>query len=210
MSAPHERRFEAFIYQVRRPRVSGNTCGTAMRNSEMDPQPNSTLHASSTPGFLGNTLQAVMIVSDIRRTMDSFARLGIGPWALYTLGPHNVTEGMFRGRPSDAILRVALATVGSLTWELIQPLKGECAQREFLNRHGDGIHHLAVDCNGRDWEGRVLEFRKRGFEMIQSGIWLGEVRYGYFEADDSRGITIESLLIPDGFVMPEPEEWYST
>jgi methylmalonyl-CoA/ethylmalonyl-CoA epimerase len=65
-----------------------------------------------------------------------------------------------------------------------------------------------VDCNGRDWNESLVEFKRRGFEVIQSGLWLGQVRFAYFEAEDSRGITIESLLIPKGFVIPRPDEWY--
>jgi glyoxalase/bleomycin resistance protein/dioxygenase superfamily protein len=156
--------------------------------------------------FLSNTMQIVMISRDLRRAMQAMVRLGVGPWNIYTLGPHNVTESFYKGKPSDFVIKVALAFVGSVMWEIIQPISGECAQSDFLNKHGDGIHHIAADCAGLDWDQRVAEFERRGFRLIQMGKWHGRVPFGYFLADDAPGLVIESVLFPDDFVLPEPEE----
>jgi len=166
------------------------------------------LDSVDSSAFLGKTLLAVMLVSDIRKTMSSLALLGIGPWSLYRLGPHNVTDAQYRGRPLTARLELAMASVGSLTWELIQPIDGECAQQEYLSRHGNGIHHFAVDCNDLEWDRRVIEFEKRGFSLVQSGIWLGRVNFGYFESPSAGGMVIESVAIPSDFVFPPPDEVY--
>jgi len=168
----------------------------------------STKPASAAGEFLGQTVQIVMITADLRRSMAAMARLGVGPWNIYTLGPHNVSDASFRGRPMTATIRVALAFVGTVMWELIEPIEGECAQREFLDAHGDGIHHVSADCAGLGWHERVAMFESRGFRMIQTGTWLGRVPFAYFEADDAPGLCIESILIPADFEMPAPEETY--
>jgi methylmalonyl-CoA/ethylmalonyl-CoA epimerase len=172
----------------------------------MDATPRPASETTLTNSFLGQTVQIVMITEDLHRAMAALVRLGVGPWSVYTLGPDTVTDSTFRGRPSDAVIRVGLAFVGTVMWELIQPISGACAQREFLDRHGDGIHHISADCAGLSWEERVEQFEHRGFRMIQTGTWMGRVPFAYFEADDAPGIVVESIFIPPDFEMPEPEE----
>ncbi len=35
--------------------------------------------------------------------------------------------------------------------------------REFLDQHGEGIHHIAFECNNAPWEQRLKMFADRGF-----------------------------------------------
>jgi methylmalonyl-CoA/ethylmalonyl-CoA epimerase len=155
--------------------------------------------------FLTDTVQIVMITQDLQRAMDAMVRLGVGPWSIYTLGPHNVTESFYNGEPSNAVIEIALAYVGSVMWELVQPISGNCAQRDFLDQHGDGVHHISANCSGLDWDARVAEFERRGFRLVQMAKWQGRVPFGYFVADDAPGLVIETVLFPDDFVMPTPE-----
>jgi Glyoxalase/Bleomycin resistance protein/Dioxygenase superfamily len=172
----------------------------------METLPRTATDTTLTNSFLGQTVQIVMITGDLHKAMGAMVRLGVGPWSVYTLGPHNVTKACFRGQPMDAVIRVALAFVGTVMWELIQPISGACAQREFLERHGDGIHHVSADCAGMGWEERIAQFEARGFRMVQAGTWLDRVPFAYFEAEDAPGLCVESIYIPDDFEMPAPEE----
>jgi hypothetical protein len=38
--------------------------------------------------------------------------------------------------------RAAMTMLGSLMVELLQPVEGEGVYRDFLNEHGEGLHHL--------------------------------------------------------------------
>ena len=40
--------------------------------------------------------------------------------------------------------RLAVATVGQVQWELIQPLDDESLYARFLAEKGEGVHHVAV------------------------------------------------------------------
>jgi methylmalonyl-CoA/ethylmalonyl-CoA epimerase len=40
--------------------------------------------------------------------------------------------------------RIAVATVGQVMWELIEPLEEEGIYARFLAEKGEGIHHVAV------------------------------------------------------------------
>jgi methylmalonyl-CoA/ethylmalonyl-CoA epimerase len=158
--------------------------------------------------FLTDTMQICLVTRDIRRTMDGMARLGIGPWAIYTFDPTTVRDMTFRGRPAEYSMKLALTFNGNMMWEIIQPLTGPSIYTEFLDRHGEGIHHTAFHCGSMGWEERVAEFERRGFAMIQSGLWQGIVPYAYFDTEAATGTAFELFIIPEGVTMPAPEEWY--
>src|SRR3954454_24920366 len=92
-----------------------------------------------------------------------------------------------------------------MMWEIIQPLEGPSIYTDFLEQHGEGLHHVLVDCNGIPWDDRVRLFREHGYDVAQSGVWQGQVRYAYFMTEGDIATTIETALFPDGFTMAEPE-----
>lgn len=158
--------------------------------------------------FLSDTMQICIVTRDIYRTMDGMTKLGIGPWAVYTFDPSTVSDMTFRGKPADYAMKLCLAFNGSMMWEIIQPTKGPSIYTEFLDKHGEGIHHTAFHCGDMSWEARCAEFEARGFRMIQSGVWQGIVPYAYFDTEDATTTAFELFIIPSDIAMPAPEEWY--
>ena len=158
--------------------------------------------------FLGETMQVCVVTRDYQRTMAGLVQAGIGPWRVYTFDPDTVTDMTFRGQPASYSMKLCIAFSGAMMWEIVQPLTGPNIYEEFLERHGEGIHHVAFDCSGLDWEQRLAAFEARGFKMIQSGWWQGKVPYAYFETEDATTTTFETFVIPADFEMPEPEAWY--
>lgn len=55
--------------------------------------------------------------------------------------------------------------------------------REFLDTHGEGIHHLAFDCHGALWNQRIANFWARGFGVTQSGRWLDRNSFSFFDTE---------------------------
>lgn len=174
----------------------------------MSEQPAVTGEASLANSFLGETMQVCVVTRDYQRTMEGLAKAGIGPWRVYTFGPETVTELTYRGKPASYSMKLCLAFSGAMMWEIVQPLEGPSLYEEFLEAHGEGVHHVAFDCGGMTWEERLAHFAERGFEMIQSGWWQGKVPYAYFETEGDTTTTFETFVIPPDFVMPEPEAWY--
>lgn len=158
--------------------------------------------------FLGNVVEIGIVARDYRRTMEGFVRLGIGPWRVYTFTPAQVTEQTYRGRRSEFSLKVCFAQAANVIWELMQPLGGPTIMQDFLDRHGEGIHHLAFDCGNMPWEGRTALFADRNFDMIQSGRWLDLNAFAFFDTEDATSTVFETYLFPEGFEYPEPEEWF--
>ena len=50
---------------------------------------------------------------------------GIGPWNVYEFNPGNVSDMRARGEPVAWSWRLAIAQVGHVQWELVEPLDGE-------------------------------------------------------------------------------------
>ena len=158
--------------------------------------------------FLGNVVEIAIVTRDRRRAMEGLWRLGIGPWQVYTFSPENTTNQTYRGQPSPFTLQVCFAQSGTLIWELIEPVSGSTIFAEFLDRHGEGIHHLAYDCHDIPFEQRIAEFAQRGFQVVQSGSWLGQNHFAFFETEAATTTCLETYAFPENWEYPEPEERY--
>ncbi len=158
--------------------------------------------------FLGETMQVCIVTKDYRRTMEGMVKAGIGPWRVFTFGPDTCTDLTLHGKPAKFSMKLCMAFSGSMFWEIVQPEMGESIYTDFLERHGEGIHHVAFACGGLSMDERVAKFKANGFDCIQSGVWQGKVPWAYFSTEEATGTIFETFDIPADFVIPEPEEWY--
>ena len=161
-----------------------------------------------TDSFLGNVVEICIVTGDVNRTMAGLYNLGIGPWRVYTFSPENTTNQTYRGLPSAFTLRVCFAQMGNITWELMQPISGDTIFSEFLDKHGEGIQHVAFDCNNIPWEERLREFERRGYKCVQGGSWMGRNTFAFFETEDATTTTFETYVFPEDWEYPVPEETY--
>ncbi|KAF4537153.1 hypothetical protein DIS24_g11566 [Lasiodiplodia hormozganensis] len=165
--------------------------------------------ATTTPSFLGNPMEICLVTRDYKRTISGLHALGIGPWRCYSFTPSNTTNQTYRGQASDFTLRVCFAELSpTMVYEVIQPVSGPNIFQEFLDQHGEGVHHIAYDMNGIPFEERVKEFEKRGFVMSQGGSWMGRNHFAFFETEEKTGTCFETYEFPADWDYPEPESWF--
>jgi glyoxalase/bleomycin resistance protein/dioxygenase superfamily protein len=109
----------------------------------------------------------------------------------YTFCAPDLREAVYRGKPIDHTFIVAVLWNRTTQLELIQPLVGTNIYTEFLDRHGDGLHHVKewVD----DCQKALKEYRNRGIEVIQSGKFDEDEHY-YLDTDLIRLISLAKLL----------------
>jgi len=101
-------------------------------------------------------------------------------------------------------MKLALAPVGSMKLELIQPLEGESIYKEFLEEKGEGVHHIAsyeVD----DLDRALAGFKELGIKVLQSGTWSG-ASFAYLDTEELLGTIVE--LVKRVGEYPEPDYTY--
>jgi len=65
---------------------------------------------------------------------------------------------------ADQKVRVAMLDVGDVTVELLEPLSDKSVIKEFIEKWGEGLHHLSFEV--QDIEKTIADFKKRGARMI--------------------------------------------
>ena len=116
------------------------------------------------------TMQIGIVVPDVEAAVRAYEeRYGIGGWLILEVGSENAVNVRLRGRPVEWKSKIAVTIVGSVMWELIQPVDPDDLFGQFLAERGGvgGVHHIAVATP--DY-GRVLEEQSmRGASPILSG-----------------------------------------
>jgi 4-hydroxyphenylpyruvate dioxygenase-like putative hemolysin len=97
---------------------------------------------------------------------------------------------VYRGKPGNFRMKIGLAMMGEVQIELIQPLEGKTIYGEFLERWGEGIHHLGFDLNNLDE--RVAAFQELGIGVLMSGERVGG-KFAYMDTEGTVGIIVELM-----------------
>jgi catechol 2,3-dioxygenase-like lactoylglutathione lyase family enzyme len=151
--------------------------------------------------------QVAVVVRDLDRTMKSYTEeFGIAPWAVYTFSPDWIPEMTFRGKEQPYIMKVAFAYVGDMMYELIESVQGPNIYEEWLNEHGEGLHHLGYYVD--DIDAAIEEMEDKGYPVLQSGRGFGtdgDGAYAYFDVSARKHI-IEAIKLAREF--PDPERTF--
>jgi catechol 2,3-dioxygenase-like lactoylglutathione lyase family enzyme len=137
------------------------------------------------------TLQIAIVVRDLDATLQRYAEdYGIGPWQIHELSSDDVDDLREYGETVSHAWRVATTTIGSVMWELIQPLDDIGMYARFLAEKGEGVHHVALAA--RDFDEALAIHAATGHELVGSGS-LGGTRVAYLATDDDLGVIIETF-----------------
>jgi methylmalonyl-CoA/ethylmalonyl-CoA epimerase len=152
------------------------------------------------------TLQICVVVSDLEASLKVYVEeYGIGPWEIYEFNPETVERLEKEGAPADTAFRLAVTMVGSVQWELIQPLDDRSIYAEFLVAKGEGLHHVAV--GSADFAATIDEAREKGRRVLQSGFYQG-ASFAYLSTDEDLGVITEIFDWPPDLPKQEPDAVY--
>ena len=147
---------------------------------------------------INNIVQICVIVPDIDKAVENYWKIfGIGPWKFYTYGKPLVSRMTRNSKPCEYKMRVALANVGAMRIELIEPIEGDTVYQEFVDKHGYGIHHIGVLTENMDES--LNKANKAGLVMTQDGAGFGpdnDGHYAYLDTETLIGTTIELIERP--------------
>lgn len=149
-------------------------------------------------GILGtNTLAQVgFIVRDLETTKKKFAEFfGVPVPPSIDGGKFEVTGTTVDGQPAPkANCLMAFFDVGPNTQiELIQPNGEKSTWQDFLDEHGEGIHHIAFKVEGTDEKILAME-TAFGAKCVQRGKYGGgNGEYAYLDVHKDLKCLMETL-----------------
>jgi methylmalonyl-CoA/ethylmalonyl-CoA epimerase len=151
------------------------------------------------------TLQISLVVRDLEQAMRTYVdEYGIGPWEVYEFNPDTVTQMVKDEAPAEYAMRIAVTLVGSVQWELVEPLDDRSIYAEFLAARGEGLHHVAV--GGKAYRETLATMRSKGRRVLSGGVYNG-VTFGYLSTDEDLKVITEIFDWPEGLVQ-EPDSRY--
>jgi catechol 2,3-dioxygenase-like lactoylglutathione lyase family enzyme len=148
-------------------------------------------------GVIGtNTItQVARVVRDIEKTKKKFAAfLGQDLPATIDGGKYEVTGTLVYGKPApEANCLMAFFNIGlAVQLELIQPNGVESCWQDFLDQHGEGLHHIAFGIKNMDEKIKACE--DFGLRCVQRGKYgSGNGEYAYLDGQKDLKCFIELL-----------------
>jgi len=135
--------------------------------------------------------QVGMVVRDIEKTAKIYADVfGMKVPEARLTDPAEISHINYRGATTPARAKLAFFQMGNVSLELIEPVDGPSTWQEFLDEHGEGVHHIAFRIKGMD---RVLaHLEGNGISAVQRGDYTGG-RYAYVDSAPTLGVILELL-----------------
>jgi catechol 2,3-dioxygenase-like lactoylglutathione lyase family enzyme len=139
--------------------------------------------------------QVGFIVKDVEATKKKWAEfLGVPVPPTVGVGDYSVTQTTVEGKPApDASCLMAFFDIGgSMQLELIQPNEAKSTWRDFLDKHGEGMHHVAFHQKGTD--AHIAACEQFGGKLVQRGTYgNGGGEYAYIDATKDLKCIVELL-----------------
>ena len=143
-------------------------------------------------------LHVGVVVRDLERTLNTLTNVfGIGPFKIMDFPPkdeESEIEMTYHGKPADFSAKFCFADMGNIELEIIQPISGKSVWFDFLEKHGEGIHHIKFLVSDLQETKQYLD--EYNFELTQSGSAVGVNKgktWAYFGTEDKIGFVIEVL-----------------
>ena len=135
--------------------------------------------------------QVGLIVRDVEKSAETYSQVfGLPKPNVIITDPVDVAKTAYRGEPTSARAKLAFFDMGQVSLELIEPIDGPSTWQEFLEEHGEGVHHIAFRI--KDTGGVVAYLEGKGIEVVQQGHYTGGM-YTYVDSAPALSVILELL-----------------
>ena len=133
-----------------------------------------------------------LVVNDIEKTSQDYADFfDVEKPSWFWAGGTDKEGTIYRGESTDARAKLAFLTIDTLTIELIEPDESPSVWREFLDKYGEGFHHIGFNINGM--EKTLSLMGANNMPTLQRGGKEASGWYSYVDTGDTLKIMIELL-----------------
>jgi hypothetical protein len=140
---------------------------------------------------LNGFIQVALVVEDIDKAIDTWCALFDAPRPdiRITAAEPNPNE-QYRGVTAAYGLKFAVIEVPDRGFaiELHEPDESPSTFREFLDQHGNGVHHLGFDL-GEQCEAAIADLERAGYPIRNHGEYPGG-SWTIIDAEDSLGVNL--------------------
>lgn len=138
----------------------------------------------------GEICQIGLVVYDLKDSVRRYwHELGLGPWYIWKFAQPELKEVYYRGAKLEhSGFKLALAKIGPMQYELLQPLYGFGIHQEHLDRKGEGLHHMKIYY--KDISTALEKYKNMGIFPIQQGKYKDDW-YVYLDTEDRYGLIYE-------------------
>jgi len=142
--------------------------------------------------MLREIVHVCVVVRDVEERARAFAKFGIGPWRIRVVRTPSARASVL-GEPVDYTLKFGHARVGPVTLELVETVEGKTIYQEFLEEHGEGLHHIGVP-TPVPFEAELEKWRRQGVEPLQANRMEDpEEGWAYMDTQGLVGCILEIL-----------------
>ncbi|MEN3976615.1 VOC family protein [Emcibacter sp. SYSU 3D8] len=142
--------------------------------------------------------QNAWVVRDLDQAIARFTRtMKVGPWFMIPKIALNTV--MYRGKPAELDISVAVAFAGHVQLELIeQHNDSPSAYRDTVPKGQDGYHHICFYPD--DYDAELARYMSMGYEVATSGqvTSANDRRFCYIDTRKDLNCMVELVDAPEG------------
>jgi methylmalonyl-CoA epimerase len=96
---------------------------------------------------------------------------------------------MYEAESVQAGYKLAELELGGVTLELLEPLGAESFLHKFLEKRGEGLHHLTF--NVPDAKSKAAELKQRGVRIVDETEWSADSFEAFISPRSAHGVLIQ-------------------
>ncbi|MBV8102250.1 MAG: VOC family protein [Verrucomicrobia bacterium] len=124
--------------------------------------------------------QIAWVTRDLEKSMKAWVEnLKIGPWTVLTFTDQSLKYLKVDDKTVTEPFKflIGISWIGDMQLELIQPVHGPTIYEAFIQKHGEGLHHIKERIEDGAMEGVVQEYRDKGIGVTQTGQFETDFHY---------------------------------
>ena len=124
--------------------------------------------------------QIAWVTRDLEKSMQAWIDvLRIGPWRVFRFTNETVKNLKVGGKLVEEPFefRIAITHVGDMEIELIQPVRGPMIYEDYLQRRGEGLHHIKEKLADDRMADIVEDYEARGIAVTQTGQFVKDFHF---------------------------------
>lgn len=139
-------------------------------------------------------IQLCIVVKNVEVTARNYADIfGMDMPEIILTDPLEYSQNEYKGRLTNARAKIAFFQMGDIELEILEPNEVDSTWREFLDKNGEGVHHIAFYI--KDMKKTMSMLESKGMPVVQKANYP----YGIVACMDTKeklGVILELLERP--------------